>query len=205
MPRHAFSFPPDVQDAVRRHVSAAVSSVDPTRFRQEGPYTAALARALEGTAYHGPHGRVLFQSTVVDSDGPGAAERWSGADLAITAEVSDGKTYIRKAILVQAKRGDLTNLPKKERDRLRGQIEDMRKLTNAPKIMDIPAHGHTADPAMYSGIVFAAGDDPKRYRLADYFVQRFLTTLDGDTSSAFVDAVQDSGLTTLKVIAKKHP
>jgi hypothetical protein len=40
-----------------------------------------LAR-LAGVAYEGPDGSVVFRATNVDSIGRGAAERWSGADLA---------------------------------------------------------------------------------------------------------------------------
>ena len=107
MAKHGFRFQPEVRDAVRRHVAAAVASIDPRRYRQEHAYSTALAHALEGVPYSGPHGRVEFKSTVVDDRGRGAAEKWSGADLAITANVSYGGQQVRKAILVQAKRGQL--------------------------------------------------------------------------------------------------
>lgn len=203
MPRHSFTFPPDVRNAVRRYVSRAVASVDPRRYNQEPAYSAALARALEGTAYEGPHGLVKFQSTVVNERGRGAAQKWSGVDLAITADVSDRKTHVQKAIIVQAKKGSLSDLSNAEARRLRRQIEDMRQLTKHPKVMDIPRRGSKADPGMYSGFVYNARGKPKRYSLADYFVQRVLTTLDGDTRQRFVHGVQDSRLTTLRVIAEK--
>jgi hypothetical protein len=40
--------------------------VEPARYRQEANYTAALVNRLEGTAYQGEHGSVVFHSTVFD-------------------------------------------------------------------------------------------------------------------------------------------
>ncbi len=203
MPRHAFGFHRDVRQAVRRHVEKAIESVDHRRYRQEAAYTAALAHALEGVAYSGSHGRVEFQSTVMDDRGPGAAERWSGADLAITATITDGQSTVDKAILVQAKRGELKKLSPKEKSRAQCQIGDMKKLTKAPKLMEIPGDDGRPTPGVYSGNEYHSAGSPRRYELGDYFVNRVLTTLDGDTRPLFVEAVKDSTLTQLRVIAKK--
>jgi len=203
LPKHAFRFHPDVRDAVRRYVKAAVASVDSRRYKQEHAYTSALAHALEGIAYPGPHGLVEFRSTVVDDRGRGAAEYWSGADLAITAIVSDGVQQVDKAILVQAKRGELSKLSPSKKKRAQEQVGNMKNLTNAPKLMDIPDDGTQSGPGIYSGNVYCAGGTPRRYELGDYFVNRVLTTLDGDTRPSFVAGVQDSALTQLKVIAQQ--
>ena len=66
MPKHGFRFPREVIDAVREHVSQAIHRIEPERFSQEANYTAALASQLEGTAYEGKHGMVVFKSTVFD-------------------------------------------------------------------------------------------------------------------------------------------
>ena len=79
----------------------------------------------------------------------------------------------------------------------------MRRLTNAPKLMDIPDDGTSPEPGVYSGNVYRAGGTPRRYGLGDYIVNRVLTTLDGDTRPPFVDKVQDSGLVQLKVLAEQ--
>lgn len=89
---------------------SAVEGVSPSRFEQEPAYTAALLGRLTGSVYHGPDGFVLFETTNVNSIGPGAAERWSGADFAITARIRQGSLAIDKAILAQAKRGALEDL-----------------------------------------------------------------------------------------------
>ena len=70
----------EVIDAVREHVRNAIGRVAPERFSQEANYTAALASQLEGTAYVGEHGSVVFKSTVFDDRGPSSAEHQFGAD-----------------------------------------------------------------------------------------------------------------------------
>lgn len=199
--RHAFSFPPHIRDAVREYVQRAVDGVEPARFRQEPAYTSALLGKLDGTAYEGRDGSVTFKSTNVDSIGKGAAERWSGADLAITAEISKGDLAVRKAILAQAKLGDLEDLPPGERDRLVGQIRDMRNLTNSPKVILIRELDGRREPVVASGRQISNGVPTERLSLPDYFVRRVLTTFDGDTRPYFVAGVQESSLRQLRVLA----
>jgi hypothetical protein len=104
-----------------------------------------------GTAYTGPDGSVVFTTTNVDSIGRGAAERWSGADLAITAEITRGNLTVRKAILAQAKLGELDDLPSSERGRLVGQVVEMRRFTRSPKVILIRELGDTREPLVASG------------------------------------------------------
>jgi hypothetical protein len=163
---------------------------------------AALAQSLTGVAYEGPLGTVRFDATVVDDRGSGAAEKWSGADLAITAEISDGETVVTKAILFQAKRGHIDELPQRERENLRASIEKMRRLTRSPKVLEL---GDDTDrrPAVLSANGILSGGSPQPYDLPDYFVRRVLTTFDGDTRPEFVEGVQESGLTNLKLYVRK--
>ncbi len=74
-----------------------VEGVSPERFQQEPAHTAALLSRLEGVAYEGTDASVVFKITNVNSIGPGSAERWSGADFAITADVSRGDVRVTKA------------------------------------------------------------------------------------------------------------
>lgn len=85
--RHAFSFLPHIRDAIRAHVPRAVEQVSSARFAQEPAYTAAFLARLEGTAYEATDGPVTFTATNVNSIGTKAPECWSGADLAITADI----------------------------------------------------------------------------------------------------------------------
>lgn len=199
--RHAFSFPSHIREAVRAYVERAVAGVDPARFRQEPAYTAALLGRLDGIAYEGPDGSVELKATNVDSIARGAAERWSGADLAITADIRTGDIRVVKAILAQAKLGTLEELSSTERERLVGQIVDMRHFTRSPKVVMIRDIDGRREPLVASGTLIAANVQTQILPLSDYFVRRILTTLDGDTRGRFVAAVQESSLKQLRVDA----
>jgi hypothetical protein len=144
---------------------------------------------------------VQFSSTIIDDRGPGAAESWSGADLAITATISDGEATIRKAILIQAKLGKIDDLDTEKLERLRHQIRDMKKLTRSPKVMDIPEQDGVRTPRIISGTRILHNDPFRPFSLESYVVARVLTTLDGDTRGDFVESVQESRLTRLKIRA----
>jgi hypothetical protein len=191
-----------VREAVKEHVSRAIEGLDPRGFRQEPAHVSALLGRLAGAAYDGPDGSVIITVTNIDSIGPGAAERWSGADLAITASISDGNELIRKAILSQAKLGAVATLEPGERERLDGQIKDMQRIVPNPKVLEIPADGLHRRPRMLSGNKVLDGDYTGGYDLPDYFVRRILTTFDGVTDPVIVEGVQDSNLRQLRLNAR---
>ena len=200
--RHLFRFPGHVKDAVREHVRRAIEHVDPMHFRQEPAYVAALAARLIGVAYDGADGKVVFTSTIVSDRGRESAESFYGADLAITADVSNKRLAVRKAILVQAKIGAVSDMHARDLEILREQIEKMRRVTRSPKVMEILEHGNVRMPRMVSGSRVLRGERYRAYELPRYFVARVLSTRDGDTRGTFVDAVQDSKLTRLHVLAE---
>jgi hypothetical protein len=186
---------------VRKYVEHAVAGLSPERYRQEPPYTAALAGRMDGTAYKGNDGFVVFKSTVVDDRGRGAAESWSGVDWVITAKISDGDKTIEKAILIQAKLGRVDDLDDTELSRLRDQIEDMRRLTRSPKVMEIVESNGMRIPRIVSGVRILDGQQYHSYDLGSYITSRVLPTFDGDTRPSFVSGVQDSTLTQVRVLA----
>lgn len=200
--RHAFGFPFHIREAVRSHVRRAVESIATSRFRQEPSYTSALLSRLDGIAYTGPDGSVAFAATDIDSIGPNAAEKWSGADFAITARIAQDQEFIAKAILFQAKLGTLDSLTSRERERLIEQIEAMRGLTRSPKVLFVAENGPYREPFVASGTYISQGLSTENIPLAEYFVGRILPTLDGDTRPPFVTRVQDSRLAQLRVEAR---
>ncbi len=197
--RHAFSFPVEVRHAVREFVEDAVTKVSGKSFRQEPSYVAALMGRLVGIAYDGPYGFVELKPVIVDSR---TAEHWFGADFAITADIRSREVAVLKAIVAQAKRGSLAELPTGERERLIEQVRHMRSYTRSPKVMLIPESGGVRRPTIISGVRLMGGFETKPVDLSDYFVRRVLPTLDGDTRPGFVEAVQESGLTQLRVRAR---
>jgi len=178
--------------AVQAHVQAALDKVSAKRFRQEPAYVTAVASQLEGTAYEGPEGKVVFTSTVFDDHGPGAAEFVIGADLAITATINHAGVVVNKAIIFQAKMGSLGELKTAAVDELKKQIGKMKQHTRSPKIIELPTTDGVRDMRVHSGTRYSAGIATRAVPLPEYFTARVLTTLDGDTSDTFIARVQDS-------------
>lgn len=202
MPKHAFKFPPEVIDAIKKHVQSAINAISPERYKQEANYTAALLARLDGIAYDGTHGTVVFAATVLDDRGPKSAESRYGADHAITATISDGQIAITKVILVQAKLGRICDLQKKEKEFLNSQIKKMKEIVLSPKVMEIPTSEGNRYPAMISGRRILENKEYRPMPLPEYFVSRITTTLDGCTDPEVVAAVTDSSLSKLDVRAK---
>jgi hypothetical protein len=201
MPRHAFRLPAQLVEAVKRHVSKAIEGISPVRYKQEPNYTAALIGRLDGFVYESSGSRIEISGTVFDDRGPNSAEKRYGADHAITAIISDRVTTVRKAILVQAKLGTIDSIRGKARDELLQQIEKMRTLTPAPKVMEIvESDGHRV-PRIISANRLSAGEPFQPLALPDYFSARVLTTLDGCTNPSVVEAVQDSSLSRVGIQA----
>lgn len=68
----------------------------------------------------------------------GAAESISGADFALTAVVKDIGVSIAKAVLGQARSGDVDRLNASERTRLNGQVREMRERTRHYVVVETP-------------------------------------------------------------------
>jgi len=202
VPKHAFKFPVEVVEAIKKHVQSAIDSIAPERYKQEPNYTAALLGRFDGTAYEGEHGKVVFTATVFDDRGPNSAEKKYGADHAITATISDGRTTITKAILVQAKLGKIDDLAQKDRNFLKEQIGKMKKGLPSPKVMEIPTIDGRRYPAVISGNRILEDGEYRPMPLPEYFVARITTTLDGCTNPEVIAAVKDSSLSKLNVHAK---
>ena len=200
--RHAISSPEHIRKIVKDHIEKAVAGIDMNRFLQEPDYTAALARSLEGIIYEEEDGYVKIESTIVTSRSGNAAEKWSGADLAFTASISGMNQEVRKAILIQSKIGKIDELSSSQRKILKEQVQKMRNHTRSPKVMEIPVENGQRRPKIISGQKILANESYRSYELSDYFVNRILTTFDGDTRRNFVNAVQESKLTQLKLIAR---
>lgn len=199
--KHSFKFPEHIRNAVKKYIKSKVDAIDPQRFNQEPSYVAALAAKLDGIIYNKRDGYVEIQSTVVNNIGPGAAESWSGVDLAITAKISDRKKEVEKAILIQSKLGNIDSLSLSKRKKLNEQIEKMKKLTRSPKVMEISSGENKRRVKIISGNKILNNENYYPFDLSEYFTRRVLTTLDGDTGKKFIMGVKESNLSKLKVIA----
>ncbi|MEI8375126.1 MAG: hypothetical protein WCJ35_20080 [Planctomycetota bacterium] len=124
--------------------------------------------------------------------------------MAFTAKIAKGRKVIEKAILVQAKLGKIEDLSPTDLAKLKGQIKDMLAVTRAAKVMEIPEVDGRRVPRLISGEGIVDDRNYHSYELGNYIVDRILTTLDGDTRPRFVDAVRDSNLTQLRVVAEQY-
>ena len=156
---------------------------------------------MEGVAYSDSDGSVVFRSTNVYSIGPGATENWSGADLAITAEIRKGNLGVTEAILAQAKLGSMQDLAPSRREDLAGQIQKMRHFTRSPKVVLYRDFDGQREPQVASEVRIVEGLPSKPVSLIT-LSGRILTTLDGDTRPNFVAGVQESSLKQPQVIAR---
>lgn len=200
--RHTFSFPVHIRESVKSHIRTAIKRISPERYRQEQPYIAALASQLEGKVYEDSDGYVEIKSTIVNDRGKHSAESRTGADLAITATIGNPDKKINKAILIQAKMSQIESMPPSALKVLINQISRMKNHTNAPKVMEVDEIDGKRHPRIISGNRILAQQRYQSLNLEDYFVRRVLTTLDGDTRPDFVEAVRDSTLTRLDLLAK---
>lgn len=203
MPRHTFVFPNEIKRRVAQHVRSAIVHTDIQRFSQEPAYVAALLAKLDGFQYEDEHGHVRFTATVFDAIAPNSSERLFGADCAITAQIRGPGVEIVKVIPFQAKKGEIARMGTRESKRLRQQLRMMKEIMRirSPKILEIVEHGGNAVPRVVSGNKYLSGGSYLQMSLADYFVARVLTTLDGDTRPRIVEAFQDSRLSQLRVEA----
>ncbi len=201
MPRHAFSFPPEVRQQVKNYIDERVAAIEPRRFNQESKYVSALLSKLEGIVYEGNSGFVRFDVTDIDDRGRRSAESFSGADFAITATISNNSTSVQKAILCQAKLGEIKELNTNKSIFLDEQIRKMKHFTRSPKVMEVIEVNGVRHPRIISGNKLLEVKPYSSIEFSDYIIRRVLTTFDGDTRSSFVEAVQDSSLPKLKVKA----
>lgn len=157
-----------------------------------------LIGKLDGVVYDGAHGRLELVGVPVDDRGRGAAESIAGADFALTAVITKLGSSTTKAVLGQAKGGDVDHLNASERNRLNGQVRKMRERTKHYVIVETPI-----DPSETVAVRRSKPRDPRfRYAgqtLADY-LELMIACRHGDTRKGFSAAVMnDSSLSRLKV------
>jgi hypothetical protein len=190
-----------IKNIIKTHVVQAVSRVDPTRYRQEAAYVNAVLGRLDGLVYKGACGEIEIKSTVVDDRGPGSAESKYGADFAVTVVLSSGKSTVEKAIIGQAKRGRIEELPANESERLLSQVDKMRKHTDQSVVLEVPELLGNS-PRIRLPYVRNVGKFKPPVLLEDYITSQLIACLHGDRRKNFVDAVQDSTLSRLSLIIR---
>lgn len=201
--REYFQWHGDVKEAVRIHIKKAYDiSLD--SFYQEPAYIAAFLGRLEGTAYDGKYGKVEFYPTIVTDRGPKSAEKKWGTDFAIIAVLEQDNKRIEKAIIGQAKKGDIDSFSNSQERDLLEDIRKMKSATSAPKVLEIPDfEGGT--PTIRSGNAILNREPPYiRMKFENYITGRVMICFEGDIRMEFVNAVRQSKLLRLEIIGKSY-
>lgn len=199
--REYLKWPKEIKEAVREHIKKAYN-ISSDSFNQESAYTNAFLGRLKGVAYEGIYGKVEFYPTIVADRGPSSAEKKWGADFAITAILEQGSKRYKKAILGQAKKGSIDSFTAKEKRNLLEQIRKMKSATSAPKVLEIPDLKR-GTPTILSGNSILKGKPPYvRMKFENYILGRVMICFEGDLRPYFVDAVRESKLSRLEIIAK---
>jgi hypothetical protein len=202
---HPIQFPKEFKDGLSQFLDEALQRVKFRRYGNEPNYTPAFIQQLDGLKYEGARWRVTVEGAVMTSVSQYSAEWWSGADCAVVTTISEiGKPDIRKASLLQAKRGLVETLKSSEHHRLVEQIKDMRALTKHPKVLEI-FEETGAVPTVVSATGILNGRRLQHQSFGRWVSTRILPTFDGDTKPHFIDAVLDAELNNLRIYAREKP
>ncbi len=195
---------------IEAYFQRAYERLDMRRYSQEPAYVSALFARLDGVVYDGPEGRIEIQSTIINDRGPNSAESQWGADFAITAKISYASCKtMEKAVLGQAKRGYIFELPIRERKKLVGQCKKMSSVTDHYVVLEIPKSMHYKPTILQSVGVDIEYDEnlnsflPTRFELTSYLFYYLIACLHGDKRKEFVNAVAESSLSSLHIIVER--
>lgn len=211
-----------------RHIAKVVERLDPARYRQEPAYVAALFGRLDAVVYRGSDLILELKSTVVEDHGPNTAESIWGADFGIVASIHSKTEEVEKAVIGQAKRGFLPNLPPREAEAFRKQVVKMSNATKAiiglevPEVTGVPPMVRVVDvPTMFGQVPVStnpyldfdytlfpssSGDlrvyMGKALPLGQYLYAQLLRCLHGDTNERLIRGLDSSSLDSLRIEAR---
>lgn len=200
---HPLYFPQETRERLKNAIDGALRRVDFSNFGNEPNFTPALVQQLHEFEYEDDSLRVRFEGVTVTSIARGAAEGWSGADFSVVTIISQpGGADVRKATLVQAKRGRVNQLSTAEYQRMLEQIRDMQALMKHPKVLEISTQKDGV-PTIVSGVGILQRRNLQHQTFGGWVAKRVIPTFDGDARPHFVDAVLDTQLTSLRIHARK--
>lgn len=212
---HPIVFPRETKDRLSRAINEQCQTIRISRLaRREPNYTPVLIHVLDGFEYEDKFCKLIVKGVVVDQ---WKTEKWAGADFTVqTTLLRPGEPEVRKATLLQSKLGRIKELPEKTLTRLLKQIEvkpknklgrtenllrqiqDMRKLTPHPKVLEVSQEDLEV-PKVVSGVGILEGRRLQHQPFGDWIATRVLPTFDGDTDPHFTNAVLESDLNKLLI------
>ncbi len=184
---------------LEHQLAKRIRELDFRRYGSEPNYNPALVAKLDGFSFAGHNFSVSLAGAATTNSEQGS-EPPSGADLAISADIHQGKESKRKAVLVQCKRRSLLR-KSEERERLLGQIKKMKEISRHPKVLVIEEYPG-AIPSIQSGTTILNGSHPREFALSSWLARRFIRTFDGDTRKHVYEAAQSADLNRIWVKAE---
>ena len=215
---HPIPFSTKTKLALASAINDRLRNVRFSQLGNETNYTPAMIQELRGFTYRDDNCVVRIDGAVVDQY---TTEPWAGADFSVVTIIQQArKPEVRKATIGQSKRHRfeslsevklkqiLTQIEKKsprdltEMERLVKQIQDMRRLTPHPKLLEVPSRNGDV-PNVVSAAGLIEGRRLQHQDFGNWIATRVLPTFDGDTRPFFANAVLESKLSQLLVLVDK--
>lgn len=187
---------------VKAYIQAVVKPLNRDRYMQESAYVDAFLGRLDGEIdLDGSDSTIIFTPTVVADRGRGTAESKFGADFAIVFESNGIEEDIKKAILGQAKNGEVDSLNNTEKKRLLDQCSKMASVTKQYMVLEAPMIGNPI-PTIRIGLPIKKGLPTLSQRIPfdEYLVDYIISCTHGDRRKEFIEAVGHSKLPTLGIV-----
>lgn len=185
---------------LENELAKRMRELDFGRLGSEPNYNPALVTKLNGFTFEGENFRISLSGSTMTSNNEHGSESASGADLAISADIHQGKESKQKAVLVQCKRRSKMG-NSKEHDRLLSQIKKMKEISRHPKVLVIDEY-RGAIPSIQSGTTLLVGNAPRDFALNKWLARRFIRTFEGDTRKRVYEAAQSADLNKIWVKAE---
>ncbi|MEM6914932.1 MAG: hypothetical protein AAF491_00095 [Verrucomicrobiota bacterium] len=188
---------------LENQLAKRIRELDFTKLGSEPNYNPALVIKLDGFSFEGENFYVSLAGSTMTSDNQYGSEPGSGADLAISADIRQGRDFKQKAVLVQSKRRQKLQR-EKERKRLLEQIRKMKEITPHPKVLLIDEYRESI-PTVQSGTTLLNGGIPRDFALHKWLARKFIRTFEGDTRKKVYAAAQNADLNKIWVKAEFEP
>lgn len=185
---------------VTAYVKNAVKYLSRNSYQQEAAYVNGLIAKLEGDISLGEgNGIIYLRATSVNDRGPGCAENVTGADFALVFRSIGNAFEDNKAILAQAKNGDVERLRPADKRMLLEQCSKMSKYTEHYFVLEAPLEDGEI-PKLRIGSHKDKTWSPNSIGLDEYLVDFVISCKHGDRREDFISAVQKSNLKQLNVV-----
>ncbi|MGL1115574.1 hypothetical protein ABMX85_21890 [Vibrio vulnificus] len=185
------------EQKISEYISAVSRKLPLERFQHEAAYVNAFLGAIEGTLELNKDKELEFRfiGTVVNDRGPKSAEKRFGADFSLV--FTDG--LVEKAILSQAKNAPVTNLSKREAQRLTEQCEKMDRHSSDWVVFEMPEKSGGIPT-----VCFLLDGDIKNMPIDEYITTYVIGCIHGDRREEFVSSVTKSDLAGLELVLRSR-